>query len=246
MLRRAHSHDRLVNLILIGVISTIAGPAWGRAASAQGSAAGQPYEPAVPAPTVNSYGGVGYGNYRRAGTAAGSAMDGMASAISARGDYNLSTSAAAVNMTQAQSQEIQNRQQYTNAYFQMRAENKKAREAEEGPMPTEAELVRLAHEDVPKPLRPSEMNAVNGHIVWPGVLQESEFATLRTWIAEGFAKKAKYGQLSYSDQKTLRRLINSMASKLGSQIRSMPPQDFVTGKSFLRRLMYAGCKCQLG
>jgi len=69
------------------------------------------------------------------GSAAGSAMNGMASVISAAGDYNLATSAAAVNMTQAQKQDIQNRQQWTNAYFEMRETNRRARAAERGATP---------------------------------------------------------------------------------------------------------------
>ena len=82
--------------------------------------ASAPYQPAVPAAsTVNAYGG--YPGYSSGGgTVAGNAMNGMASMISAKGDYNLSTSAAAINMTQAQKNEIENRQLYTNTYFDMR------------------------------------------------------------------------------------------------------------------------------
>ena len=77
-----------------------------------------PYQPAVPAPsTSNQYGG--WGGYSGGGTVAGSAMNGMASVISAKGNYNLSTSAAAINMTQAQKNSIQNRNLATNTYFQM-------------------------------------------------------------------------------------------------------------------------------
>ena len=91
------------------------------------------YQPAVPPPSmVGSYGGWP-GGYGGASTAAGSAMNGMASAISAKGDYNLSTSAAAINLTQAQSNEIQNRQQATNTYFEMQATNKAAPTPRPGP-----------------------------------------------------------------------------------------------------------------
>ena len=94
-----------------------------------------PYQPAVPAAsTVNTYGG--YPGYSGGGTAAGNAMNGMANVISAKGNYNLSTSAAAINMTQAQKNEIQNRQLSTNTYFEMRATNKAARANEAGPPPT--------------------------------------------------------------------------------------------------------------
>ncbi len=86
-----------------------------------------PYQPAVPPPSmINGYGYGGGPVYGGGTTAAGSAMNGMASVISAKGNYNLSTSAAAVNMTQAQKNEIQNHQLYTNTYFDMRATNKAA------------------------------------------------------------------------------------------------------------------------
>src|SRR5688500_18495850 len=96
----------------------------------------QPYQPAVPAASAfNNYGVYG-GSYGGA-TAAGSDMQGMASVISAQGNYNLSTSAAAINMTQAKKNEIQNRQQWTNTYFEMRATQRAAAAAERGPPPSE-------------------------------------------------------------------------------------------------------------
>lgn len=99
---------------------------------------------------------------------------------------------------------------------------------------------------MPKPLSPSEMDAVSGKLAWPGVLQGNVFATQRKWVESGFAKQAKYGGLSYADQKTLRQLINSMASELKIQIRDVPPGDYEASKDFLRSLMYAGCKRPLG
>ncbi len=99
--------------------------AFAQTSSSGSSGTNVPYQPAVPAPTTINAGG-GWGGYTGASTAAGSAMNGMASVISAKGDYNLSTSAAAINMTQAQKQEIQNRQQWTNTYFDMRSTNRAA------------------------------------------------------------------------------------------------------------------------
>jgi hypothetical protein len=207
----------------------------------------QPYEPAVPPPSVNVYGGYGaYGSGGGASTVAGSRMRGMADVIGAKGSYNLSTSAAAINLTHARQQQIQNHAAATSTYFQMRAENKAARAAEAGPRPTEAQLVRIAHEGVPKPLSPSKMDAVSGKLAWPSVLQGNTFATQRRWVESGFAKQAKYGGLSYADKNTLRKLINSMASELKSQIRDVPPGDYEASKDFLQSLMYAGCKCSLG
>src|SRR5688500_1139575 len=85
--------------------------------------ASTPYTPAVPMQsTYNAYGGYGYTD-TGASTLEEGAMRGMASVISAKGDYNLATSAAAVNLTQAQKQDIQNRQDATQAYFAMQDTN---------------------------------------------------------------------------------------------------------------------------
>ena len=146
--------------------------AWAQTGSPDASS--RPYQPAVPAATtVNTYGG--YPGYSGGGTAAGNAMNGMASVISAKGDYNLSTSAAAINMTQAQKNEIQNRQLYTNTYFEMRATNKAAREKEAGPPPTMEQIARMARQGVPKPLNPTQVDPVTGQINWPSALQDDSF-----------------------------------------------------------------------
>ena len=176
---------------------------------------------------------------------AGSAMNGMASVISAKGDYNLSTSAAAVNMTQAQKNEIENRQQYTNTYFEMRETNRKARAAEAGPNPTMEQLVKLAKEGVPKPLSPSQMDPVNGRIDWPTALQEASFASQRSEVEQLFAMRAKYGGLGYADQSKVRQIIDAMFSELKAQIRQIPPPDYVACRDFLQSLTYAASKTEL-
>ena len=91
------------------------------------------YTPAVPNASQNYYGGGGYGGYSSPGTAAGSAMQGMASCMQAAGERNLANSAAAVNMTQAEKQRIQNYDASVNSYFQMREVNRDARARERAP-----------------------------------------------------------------------------------------------------------------
>ena len=203
-----------------------------------------PYQPAVPAPsTVNAYGG--WSGYGGGSTAAGSAMNGMASVISAKGDYNLSTSAAAINMTQAQKQEIQNRQQYTNTYFEMRATNRAAREAERSPRPTMEQLVRFAHEGAPKPLSPSQVDSVSGRLNWPSGLQQSMFDAQRNQLDELFATRARYGTLSYSDQMVVRKTVDAMFVELKAQVRDMPAPDYIACRNFLTSVTYAGSKSEL-
>lgn len=200
-----------------------------------------PYEPAVPPPSVGVYGGGGYGGYYggwgTGGTVAGSAATGMANVISAQGSYNLSTSAAAVNMTHAQSQEIQNHQQYENTYFEMRETNKAARNAERGPPPTAEQLARIAKETAPKPLSPDEINHVTGELEWPEALQLDMFAADREKLQALVGSYTQMSHLNYADQMKAKAIINDMAAKLKSQIRTIPPQDYVICKNFLSGLM---------
>jgi hypothetical protein len=210
----------------------------------------QPYQPAVPPPSVGGFGGGYGGGFGGTGgvgsTVAGSAMTGMANVVSAKGDYNLSTSAAAVNMTQAQSKEIENRQQYTNAYFDMRATNTAARKAERGPQLSAEALARLAHEQAPKPLSPGEVNTVTGKLNWPGPLQLDGFAMDRNSLESLFGAHSQMGALNYTDRIEARKIINDIAKQLKGHIRDIPGPDYIASKSFLESLMYTTCKCHLG
>lgn len=203
-----------------------------------------PYQPAVPEGTTTNVGGYYPGSYG-ASTAAGSAMNGMASAISAMGSYNLSTSAAAVNMTQARRNNIENQQAYTDAYFQMRAANRAYREAERGPRPTADQLARLARDGAPKPLSPSDLNSVNGEISWPPALQQESFASERALMEQISATKATHGSLGISDQMAARKTIETMFADLKSQLKDLPPQEYVASRNFLRSLIYATTRSDL-
>jgi hypothetical protein len=200
---------------------------------------GAPYQPVVPAPAnVSSYGG-GWSGYGGGGTVAGSAMNGMASVISAQGQRNLANSAAAVNMTQAQKNEIENRQQWTNTYFDMRRVNQEQAAAARGPTPTMEQIVRMAKAAAPKPLNPSQMDNVNGQLRWPSALQQPCFDAGRSELDQLLATHARYGSLGYSDQTKVRETVHDMYEELNSQIAQIPPQDYIACKSFLRSVNYA-------
>jgi hypothetical protein len=215
---------------------------WGTIAL--GQTAYQSYQPAIPAAsTFTGYGG--YPGYYGGGTVAGSAMQGMASAISAMGDYNLATSAAAVNMTQAQRNDIENRQLWTHTYFEMRAANRAARAAEDGPPPSKEQLVRLSAARVPKPLSASEVDPVSGEIIWPELLQANAFDRERSTLEQIANKRAHYGNLGLSDASQASSAIESMSDKLQGHIRSVPPQQYAASKSFLKSLMFDMTKSPL-
>jgi len=235
---------RMWILLIVVVAQPVLG--WAQAESSTTPQSPGAYQPAVPAASnVAAYGGWPDYYHGGASTAAGSALSGMASVISAAGDYNLSTSAAAVNMTQAERNKIQNRQQWTNTYFDMRATNRASRAAEHGPAPTMERLVRMAHHGAPKPLGPSQLDPISGQLDWPGALQQAGFDAQRGQLERIFATRAHYGGLNYADQQYAVQLLDGMYGTLKSRIHEIPPQQYVAGRDFLRSLKYAVSKTEL-
>jgi hypothetical protein len=201
-----------------------------------------PYQPAVPPPSnINSYGGYN----SSPGTVAGSSMNGMANVISAKGNYNLSTSAAAINWSQAQRNEIQNAQIYTDTYFQMRASNRAARKAEAGPPPSMEQLAWIAHQGAPRPVTAKEVNPQSGKINWPSFLQQKDYAKDRESLEQIMIKQTKYDGLSFNDQMQARQSIQSMNAGLKENIEKLSPQEFASSRNFLNSMLYATCKSQL-
>jgi hypothetical protein len=205
-----------------------------------------PYTPAVPqASMVSGYGG--YGAYSTGGsTVAGDAMQGMASVISARGDAALSTSAAAVNLTQADKQLIQNQQAATDTYFQMRATNRAARAVERGPSLSMEQLAKIAHDGLPKPLNSNQLDPVSGQLNWPTVLQHDALKSQRAELDELMMQQARYGSLNYTDQTKVRSSVNAMFKALKANIKDIPTPDYTSARSFLNSVLYAATKSQLG
>jgi hypothetical protein len=236
--------NRIWLTLLIAVCPAVAG-AQGYSSARRSADASAPYQPAVPSPSATVYGG-GWGGYNNGGgTVAGSALSGMSQVISSAGQYNLSTSAAAVNMTQAEHNQLQNDMLATNTYFEMRAVNRAAKEAERGPRPSMEQAVRIAKMGIPKPLSASQWDAVDGKLFWPDALQDASFAEDRGTVDESFKKLATYGGLPYSDQTTVRHSLEAMAGQLKAQIQQMPAMDFMACRNYLSSLMYAATKTQL-
>lgn len=198
---------------------------------------GGSYQPAVPN-TTQIYSGSGYAGYSSPGTVAGSRMQGMASVVQAAGDYNLSTSAAYINMTQAQQQAIRNYADYTSTYFQTREMNRQARAAERGPRPTEADLVRMARSDVPKSLSPSELDPASGKIAWPLLLQDDRFAPERAALEQAFAARSRYGALKLDEVKKVNAAADAALANLKGMMKDVSGTDYAEAKRFVQSLAF--------
>lgn len=225
----------LLGGMLMSVVSTV---------TAQDSTSSVPFTPAVPAASsFSSYGG--YWGDSGGGTVEGSAMRGMASVISAKGDYNLATSAAAVNLTQAQKQDIQNRQQATQAYFNMQETNRVGRDAKRSPRLSHEQLVRIAADAAPRQVSSNEVNPVTGQVNWPELLRRDQFAEEREALEKLSLKHAHYGALGGDDLDNAGHLIEGMSAKLRSILTMVPAQRYMDAKNFLKSLMFAVSKTTL-
>lgn len=185
----------------------------------------------------------GWGGYHHASTAAEGASRGMADFTRSAGAANLMNSEAVINMTTAASQDIKNRVDATNAYFDMRSINKEAREAERGPRPTQEDLTRYAAARAPSRLSVSELDPVSGQIDWPAALQDPAFAEGRATLEQLFAANASTGTLTLSQRTQVKQATQDMEYILKENLQAFAPQDYVNAKNFLKGLgyeLYAG------
>jgi hypothetical protein len=198
----------------------------------------QPIQPVQPPPVVGAPVAAYPAGYSYIPTPAEGALNGIGNVISSRGNYNLSTSAAAINMTLAERNSLQNQLERVDTFFQKRQMNQAYQAQERGPRLTQEDLARIARAGVPAPLSPGDVNPVSGQINWPGPLTQDSFSADRTALEQLSANKATHGTLSSSDQMTARKTIESMFAELKSQIQDIPSQDYIASKNFLNSMIY--------
>ena len=124
----------------------------------------------------------------------------------------------------------------------MRNVNREARAREAGPQLTEAQLIRMAHADDPKPLSGRQLDPVTGRIAWPGLLQDPAFDAQKTAVDEVFETRARYGAIDYDQTKQLRQATDKMIAMLRGMIRSVDPGDYTQAKAFLSALVFEATK----
>jgi len=181
-----------------------------------------------------------YPTYYRSSTAAEGALRGMGDLARSAGQYNLSTSQAAINMTEAQKKYIENRNEWTNTYFQMREANKQYRARERGPRPSMEDMVRFAQAGKPKRLSPSEIDSVTGKIDWPVLLKADRYAPHRAELEKLFAKRAEQGMLGSDDYLQVQKTTDAMLEELKGQVREVPQMDYIASRRFVESLAFEG------
>jgi hypothetical protein len=216
-------------------ILTIVLLAVGSAAPAQ-----ETVPPDIPVDEAFVVGG-GYGGYRagyHASTAFEGAARGFADYMRSQGQFNLSTAEAAVAASQARQQEIDNYQQWVDAYHNTRRKIREYRAAERRPRATAEDLIRYAQRARPDRPSPSELDALTGRVSWPVLLRHEAFAEHRTALGELFQKRAMDRHLQTEHYLAIQEAIDAFESELKSRVRQLPLQDYASAKRFLRSLDY--------
>ena len=182
------------------------------------------------------YGGAYVDN--KASTVGESYARGYADVVRSQGMANLKNSEAAINWTEAARRDMENRDQWTDTYFQMRKKNRDYRATERGPRPSREDFVRMAAAGRPEKLSPSELDSVTGEVNWPRALTRPEFNDSRKELESLFAKRAAYGQNTWDDYTKIGDTIKKMEADLKKAIRDVPPSDYTAAKRFLDSLTF--------
>lgn len=163
---------------------------------------------------------------------------GLADMIRSSGYASMMGSEAVKNLTEAQAQDLRNREEWARAFMQARMMNNQYRAALEGPRPTEEDLIRYAQAGRPERLSPSELDTVSGRINWPVLLEDEKFLPQRQELERLFAYRANVGGLDRDAYLAIDRLTDVMVQLLMTDIDDVPPQDYVKSKRFLESLAY--------
>jgi hypothetical protein len=202
-----------------------------------GSAAGNSV---IAPPPISNSNYSGYGSYgSNPGTAAGSYLYGLGDVVRAQGEYNLNSSAAAVNLTEARRRELDNWKNYVDAYYYTRRvyQNELAEKTAKDRKYNE-EWVRNHASMKPQRLQATELDPLTGKIQWPVVLRTGGYEDQCAQLQKLFQERAKYGALSYESYQKVTKLTNAILADLRTNIRNYSSNDWLAAKDYLEKLAY--------
>lgn len=172
----------------------------------------------------------------KAATAEESVARGLSDVISSAGMANLYHSEAAINYTQARSNQLDNAVKQTSTYYQRKQMYK---DYHQRPKPTPERLFRLAQQGIPEKLSPSELDPITGKINWPIVLQDEPFNEMRAKMDELFKERAaNQGQLPTKSFMELQSVGRSLQNELKKHVKDYPPMNYMNAKGFVDSLLY--------
>ena len=135
--------------------------------------------------------------YNNASTAGESYARGLGNVIQSQGQKNLDDSQAAINLTDARSNQIDNQVKSVNAFWEKKDIYYQHQQEENAK--TAAHRERYMSRHGLGTLTPNEFDRTTGQINWPKALDLTEYDQYRTTIDGLFKKRAYEGALSGDD-----------------------------------------------
>lgn len=175
----------------------------------------------------------------QASTAQQAAAMGMSDLVRSAGSYNLQTSQAAINMTQAESQSLSNQLQGAQNYYQMRGMYEDYQRKEKQPGLSSEESWRLAQENLPRRLRPNQLDPVTGRIYWPILLQDPKYDPYRKDVDQLFQERERsHGSSSYDIYVQTQQATKTLLDALKQNLTQYSGGDYMQMKNFIESLAY--------
>jgi hypothetical protein len=182
-----------------------------------------------------------YGGGTSASTVAQANAMGMADLVQAAGQASLNTSAAAINVEQARSMNLDNQMKATTTYFEMRKANTAYRKAEDARFKglTTEDSWRVAQMNMPKRLRSTELDPVTGKIYWPKLFEDPTYQSYRQQIDQLFVQReTAHGSIGYENYMAIQQATKELLAELNKNIGKYQPDDFMRMKSFIDSLAF--------
>lgn len=135
--------------------------------------------------------------YNNASTVSESYQRGLSGVIDAQGQKNLSDSQAAINLTDARSNQIDNQVKSVNAYWEKKSVYQQHQQQEFYEI--QQDRAKKLQRNALQPLTSQEFDRTTGKITWLKVLTQSQYDEYRNTLDELFRKRAVNGYLSSDD-----------------------------------------------
>ena len=110
---------------------------------------------------------------------------------------------------------------------------------EQQPGLSSEESWRLAQENLPKRLRPNQLDPVTGRIYWPILLQDPRYDNYRKDVDKLFQEReAAHGSGSYDVYVQTQQATNALLDALRKNLTQYSGGDFMLMKNFIESLAY--------
>ncbi|HEY1598704.1 MAG TPA: hypothetical protein VGG64_03835 [Pirellulales bacterium] len=184
------------------------------------------------------FGGMGGGyGWGMPGTAQSASEYGMASMIAASGYANLQNSMAAQNYTAARSQDINNRVQWTNSYYQMRQAHR-AYIADHTRLSMD-EITKIAQDAAPKRMDAEQLDPHTGRVNWPIILQDAKYIDITDELDNLYkARATSSGFIGAESYRDINKATEKLMQSLKVNIDEYNANDYEKARHFIENLRY--------